>query len=93
MARPKLKTGPAAATMILSSGFTGGSVARSFSTLPFKGLHRSQLGNGDKAAAGIEPSRYSTPPMVLLQMGLPNQMANFSTTSPRQRAARKWPSS
>ena len=43
--------------------------------------------------AGIEPRAYSTPLILAFQIGLPNQIANRSILSPRQRAARKWPNS
>jgi hypothetical protein len=39
--------------------------------------------------AGMLPKRYSTPPTVFDQRGLPNQMANFSTFNPRHFAAKK----
>ena len=39
------------------------------------------------------PSAYSTPPIFFFQIGFPNQIAKRSILSPRQRAARKCPSS
>src|SRR5438105_3710416 len=39
------------------------------------------------------PRTYSTPLISFFQSGLPNQIAKRSTFRPRQRAARKWPSS
>src|ERR1051326_2835102 len=41
----------------------------------------------------MQPRAYSTPLIFAFQIGLPNQMANRSTLRPRQRAARKCPSS
>src|SRR5258706_13961247 len=39
------------------------------------------------------PRAYSTPLIFVFQIGFRNQMANRSIFNPRQRAARKWPSS
>src|SRR5215468_7846069 len=41
----------------------------------------------------MDPRAYSTPLIFFFQMGLPNQIAKRSIFSPRQRAARKCPSS
>ena len=56
-------------------------------------VHRRELRQRDEAAEGSEPNEYWTPLIVFFQSGFPNQTPNFSMTSPRQRAARKWPSS
>ena len=78
--------------MILSSGETAGSVARSLSVLPSAASIGAICGRATKPPNGIVPRLYCTPLMVFAHSGLPNQMPNFSMTSPRQRAARKWPS-
>src|SRR5882672_10180758 len=41
----------------------------------------------------MQPRAYSTPLIFFFHSGLPNQIANRSTFSPRQRAARKCPNS
>ena len=84
-----LATGPEIATIILSNAVTGGNAARSCRLSPSTASIGANWGSATNPPAGIHPRLYSTPPIVFFQIGLPNQMPNFSTTSPRQRAARK----
>ena len=84
-----LATGPDTATIILSRAVTGGKAARSCRLPPSTASIGASWGSATNPPAGIDPRLYSTPPIVFFQIGLPNQMPNFSTTSPRQRAARK----
>jgi hypothetical protein len=79
--------------MILSSAEIFGRRARSTSALPSIMSIGASCGSATKPPKGIEPNEYCTPPIVFFQSGLPNQMPNFSMKSPRQRAAKKWPSS
>src|SRR5215510_4739272 len=84
MAKPKLNRGPAKATMILSNGETGGSCCASLSVLPSIASIVAICGNETYPPAGIEPRQYSTSPILVFQMGFPNQIANRSIFSPRQ---------
>ena len=92
-ARPKLKSGPANATIILSSAEILGSFARSRSALPSIMSIGASCGSATKPPKGSEPREYCTPLIVFFQSGLPNQTPNFSIYKPRQRAAKKCPSS
>src|SRR5205814_1377829 len=47
----------------------------------------------EKPPNGSEPNEYWTPLIVFFQIGFPNQTPNPSMNNPRQRAARKCPSS
>src|SRR2546426_4561871 len=78
-AKPKLNNGPAKATMILSNAETGGSCSAELSVLPSIASMVAICGNETYPPAGIEPRQYSTPPILVFQIGLPNQMANRST--------------
>ena len=77
-ARRKLKSGPANATMILSSAEIFGSCARSMSALPSMISIGASCGKATNPPKGSEPSEYCTPLIVFFQIGLPNQTPNFS---------------
>ena len=64
--------------MILSSAEIGGSFARSTSALPSMMSIGASCGSATKPPKGSEPSEYCTPLIVFFQIGLPNQMPNFS---------------
>ena len=84
-----LAAGPAIATMILSRGRAGGRSDPFSSVFPSIASIGASCGMATNPPAGMLPRRYSTPPMVFDQSGLPNQIANFSTFNPRHLAAKK----
>ena len=88
----KENSGPAKATMILSSGVIGGSGSRSRFPPSIASIG-AIWGRATKPPAGIQPRPYCTPLMVLLQIGFPNQIWKRSILSPRHFAAQKCPSS
>ena len=88
-ASSKLKNGPATATMILSRAEILGNFARSACVSPSITSIGASCGSETNPPNGIVPSEYWTPFTVFFQIGLPNQMPNFSITKPRHRAARK----
>ena len=67
------KSGPAKATMILSSGVTAGSGARSLSPPSIASIG-AICGNATKPPAGIQPRPNCTPSISFFQIGLPNQI-------------------
>src|SRR5436190_16791287 len=77
-ARSRLNSGPAMATMILSSAEIFGSLARSTSALPSIMSIGASCGNATNPPKGSEPREYCTPLIVFFQSGLPNQTPNFS---------------
>ena len=85
-------SGPAKATMILSSGVMGGSGLPSLLP-PSSASIGAICGSATKPPAGIQPRPYCTPLTSFFQIGVPNQIWNRSIRKPRHLAARKWPSS
>ena len=81
------------ATMILSSAEIFGSFARPRSALPSIMSIGASCGSFTKPPNGSEPNEYWTPLIVFFQIGFPNQTPKPSMNKPRQRAARKCPSS
>ena len=78
IASRKLNSGPAKATMILSSAEIFGNCARSISALPSMISIGASCGNATNPPKGSVPNEYCTPLIVFFQIGLPNQMPNFS---------------
>src|ERR1043166_2830456 len=75
-ARPKLKSGPAKATMILSQAEIGGSSLLGLSLFPSIVSIGAICGSETYPPAGIQPRTYSTPLISFFQIALPHQIEN-----------------
>src|ERR1700740_3757797 len=83
-ANKKLKSGPAAATIILSSGLIGGKSEPLTPALPSTASIVAICGSNTNPPAGIQPKLNSTPPIVRFKIGRPNQTPNLFTYKTRQ---------
>src|SRR5690606_41251958 len=81
-ARSMEKMGPAAATMILSIGLMGGS-ASAPSLRPSMDSMGAICGRETKPPAGIQPSPYWAPLLVVFQVGFSQQTLNGVVVVPR----------